>query len=136
MTEVELRPSLPVHLVDYIVAKMPFRAIFEARCLSKSWRAKLSSIVSQEDETKKPAAAAFQKLVAVSSRKWKTFCPVLINTQSDLLRYNTETQVWQRLPPLSFVPKHLFAFRNCGTLKELFSTRLELQMARLLLPTF
>jgi hypothetical protein len=103
--EGELWNSLPEHLVDNIVARMPFPSIFKAHCLSKSWRARFSSPAVQEDETQKRSAMSFQNLVLENSRMWKTFCPVFISRQGDLVAYDMENHNWQTLPSISFLPE-------------------------------
>jgi hypothetical protein len=103
--ERELSNSLPEHLVDNIVARIPFPSIFKARCLSKSWRARFSSPASQEDETKKRVAMSFQNLVLENSRRWKIFCPVFISKPGDLVACDMENRHWQTLPSISFLPE-------------------------------
>jgi hypothetical protein len=98
----EFCKPLPEHLVEIIFARIPFPSIFKVRCLSKSWLARFSSPALQEDESKTPDAISFQKLVSDNSRNWKTFAPVLVSTEGDLVAYNMDTREWWKLPPLPF----------------------------------
>lgn len=97
---------LPEHLVERIVAMIPFPFIFKVRGLSKSWRARLSSISSQEDEAQRCLAAAFQKQVGKWSTNWETLSPLFIGPE-DFISYSRTSQNWQKLPSLSFLPKNL-----------------------------
>jgi hypothetical protein len=110
--EEELWKSLPEPLVENFVARMPFPSIFKARCLSKSWRARFSSIASLEDEMKKRAATSFQKLVIENSINWKTFCPVFITKQGDVGLCDMENHNWRSLPSISFLPKSVMSKGN------------------------
>lgn len=105
--------DLPEHLVEKIVSMVPFPFIFKARGLSRSWRARFSSISSQADEAKDDIAN-FQELVGESCKNWKTLSPVwfpLDFRQCSSFAYDNDTQKWRRLPSLSFLPKHLHLIR-------------------------
>lgn len=108
--EMTLDVYLPDDLVQEIIARLPFPAIFKSRCLSKSWLVRFSSIADLDDEVKKGLAISFQKLVGECSQRWKsTFWPVFCNdvdSQSSIA-YDRSSLKWQKLPSLSFLPEPL-----------------------------
>lgn len=105
-TEMGWSNPLPEHLVEKIVAMMPFPSIFKARGLSKSWLARFSPVSSLDDEENKGHAILFQKLVRETSKNWQTFCVVWINNYKSFA-FNQTSHEWQRLPSLSFRPWNL-----------------------------
>lgn len=102
MTEEEqINRTLPEHLVERIMARLPYPEIFKVRLLSKSWLAKLSPVSSQEvDEEKKLLAVSFQNLIRQHSGKWKTFSPAFVGEKA-LVSYD---RAFHRdvIAPLSF----------------------------------
>lgn len=102
-------PTLPEHLVDTIVAMLPFPSIFVARGLSKSWLARFSPISSLADQADKDLSTSFQKAVRESSNRWKPFCPVSLGNensscQTDSFAYDCADKKWRRLPSMSYLP--------------------------------
>ncbi|CAM6098593.1 unnamed protein product [Calypogeia fissa] len=103
--DVEMASPFPQEIVDKIIAMMPFPSIFKARGLSKSWRARFSSISLLEGKEKEcNLAESFQKqVIGEWSKKWDSFCPVLVG-EDDLLAYGQKSRNWLKLS-LSFLPE-------------------------------
>lgn len=64
--------DLPDDVVQKIIAMLPFPAIFKARCLSKSWKLRFSSVANLKDGEQKNHAIYFQNLVGEYSHNWKS----------------------------------------------------------------
>ncbi|CAM6105651.1 unnamed protein product [Calypogeia fissa] len=107
--EGETGMTLPVELVERILAMVPFPFIFKARALSKSWLARLSSISSSDDKETKRLGISFQEQVGQFAKKWKTFCPIFVHREGSI-GYDRTSQRWRTImPSFSFLPDNFYA---------------------------
>ncbi|CAM6109557.1 unnamed protein product [Calypogeia fissa] len=94
--DVEMTSPFPQEIVDKIIAMMPFPSIFKARGLSKSWRARFSSISLLEGEEKDLAESFHKQVIGEWSKKWDSFCPVFVGEDA-LVAYGQKSRNWLKL---------------------------------------
>ncbi|KAL3696864.1 hypothetical protein R1sor_010940 [Riccia sorocarpa] len=80
----------PEDLLEKIIARLPFKYLFQTQTLSKSWKAKLSSRL-------------FQAEVSQVTSKWESYCPAYIGKEG-WIGYNTASKRVEKLLTLSYLP--------------------------------
>ncbi|CAM6103766.1 unnamed protein product [Calypogeia fissa] len=116
--------ELPEHLVENIIARIPFPSIFKARTLSKEWLARFSSTESHQTDRKVALCPTvvknFQQLVSERSSTWEASGPVCICYNHDecharklacgpgreqCYAFNPLCATWQKIPSISPYPE-------------------------------
>lgn len=92
--------GFPPDLMNHVLARLPFPTLFQLRCVCKCWDSLLD-------------CPYFLQTRAQLSCRWGAYFPVVYVTQyqgrkwrkySATYAYDPSLNVWQKLPPLSFVP--------------------------------
>ncbi|CAM6123297.1 unnamed protein product [Calypogeia fissa] len=89
--DTDLWSMLDDDLVEKIIARLPFKSLFQATSLSKTWSSKF-------------LAHSFQNEVHESTASWKSYSPLFINNYMEMIGYDSVSKVWHKLPTLSYLP--------------------------------
>ncbi|KAL2652038.1 hypothetical protein R1flu_020166 [Riccia fluitans] len=89
----EIWSQLPEVLLDKIFARLPLRALFRTRILSKRWDGAIARSLS------------FQAEISSLSSKWEYYCPVFWSWSCEwLIGYDRRSQTWHKLFKISYFP--------------------------------
>ncbi|CAM6091000.1 unnamed protein product [Calypogeia fissa] len=95
----ELSGSLPLSLVEEVLARLPFKLLFQCGGLSRAWRWNGGGWRTRKQKQQQPPHF-FEKAITSVSSKWPTYCPVYL-FQDGLVGYNSETMSWEKIFDLS-----------------------------------
>lgn len=89
--DADLWSKIPEELLEKIIARLPFRFLFQSRALSKTWASKMS-------------CAAFQNEVSlVSTHRWSSYCPLYVGNEG-LMGYDSSSKRFEKMLTLSYLP--------------------------------
>lgn len=86
--------QLPQALVEEVLARLPFKLLFQCRVLSRAW---------SQTKTRQLTSHFFEKAVSAVSPKWPTYFPVYL-FQEGPVGYNSETYSWEKIFDLKMFP--------------------------------
>lgn len=91
--------SLPQALVEEVLARLPFKLLFQCRVLSKAWKWSGGRPTRKRQQT----SHFFEKAITSISSKWPTYCPVYL-FRDGLVGYNSESNAWEKTFHLKMFP--------------------------------
>ncbi|KAL2633521.1 hypothetical protein R1flu_005000 [Riccia fluitans] len=88
-------------LIEEILSRVSYPALYKARLLSKRWHSRFS--ISPRDELRCTSTASFHNLVTSAAVKWPKYAPVSV-VGKEVVGYNRSSSCWHKLAIHERVP--------------------------------